>query len=366
MKHLIRTITTLLTASLLAACATTMTPTQAPLPPIGLRETTLGSIPTTLLYPTQTASQALVRGEFVFDVALNAPALDHPHRLVLISHGTGGGAQTDHALAAALARAGFVVAQPLHPGDNHLDTRDAGPVAFERRPNDISQVIDALAQDPYWAPRLKLDRVGVHGMSAGGVTALSLAGAQWRLLDLVRHCSEHSETDAGFCFNGATDGAARAARQQSFDSARGVPDAYLPDALKTAHGGRTPSAAQPDPRPDPRVAAVSLMVPVAAPFSAESLARIRIPVGVVSGERDTVLLPRFHSDHVLAHVPTARSLARLPAGHFDVLWPWPASVAREVAALQVRGGETTPGFDPALREAAQAQIVQFHRQHLLP
>ena len=366
MKRLQHTMTTLIACGLLATTAATAVQAQEPQRSVGLREITLGTIATTLLFPTPTPSQSLVRGPFEFDVALDAPALDQKHRLVLISHGTGGGAHTDHALAAALARAGFVVAQPLHPGDNYLDTRDAGPVAFERRPHDIRQVIDALAQDPYWAPRLDLGRVGVHGMSAGGVTALSLAGAQWRMLDLVRHCSSHSDTDAGFCFNGAKDGAARTARQQGFASARGVPDDHLPDSLKTAHGGRTPTAAQPDPRPDPRVAAVSLMVPAAAIFSAESLARIRIPVGVVSGELDTVLLPRFHSDHVLAHVPTARLLAKLPAGHFDVLWPWPESVARDVAAQQVRGGLPTPGFDPALRDAAHAKIVAFHRQHLKP
>ena len=54
------------------------------------------------------------------------------------------------------------------------------------------------------------------------------------------------------------------------------------------------------------------------------------------------------------------------AGHFDVLWPWPASVAREVATQQVRGGLPVPGFDARQREAAHAKIVDFHRQHLQP
>lgn len=333
---------------------------------VGMTEWQAGDLPVTLTYPTRDRSSMQNHGPFTIDVAVNATPLAQRQRLVVISHGTGGSAIADHALAAALARAGFVVAQPLQKGDNWRDTQRAGPQSFQQRPQEVVQVINALATDPTWSALLDLSKVGVHGMSAGGVTALSLAGAQWRMLNLVRHCGEHSETDAGFCFNGAKDSAARAARQKGFENARGVPDAYLPENLKTAHGGRTPSETQADTRPDTRVAAVSLMVPVAAIFSAESLARIRIPVGVVSGELDTVLLPRFHSDHVLTHAPTARSLARLPAGHFDVLWPWPEPVAREVAAQQVRGGDTTPGLDPALRDAAHAKIVDFHRQHLKP
>jgi pimeloyl-ACP methyl ester carboxylesterase len=112
---------------------------------------------------------------------------------------------------------------------------------------------------------------------------------------------------------------------------------------------------------------VSLAVPLAVIFSPESLARIRIPVGVVSAQRDEVLVPRFHSARVLAHCKTCTLLADLPgAGHFDVLWPWPGSTAREVAARQVRGGLPVPGFDPRLRVAAHARIAAFHRQHLLP
>jgi pimeloyl-ACP methyl ester carboxylesterase len=122
-----------------------------------------------------------------------------------------------------------------------------------------------------------------------------------------------------------------------------------------------------DPRPDARIAAVSMAVPVAAIFSPESLARIRIPAGVVGAQRNEVLVPRFHSARVLELCKTCTRLADLPgAGHFDVLWPWPERVAREVAAEQARGGLPVHGFDAGLREAAQATIVAFHRQHLLP
>ena len=261
---------------------------------------------------------------------------------------------------------GFVVAQPLHRGDNFKDVSRAGPQAFESRPNEVRQTIDALAASPVWGPRLQLDRVGVHGMSAGGVTALSLAGAQWRLLDLIRHCNSHVEDEA-FCFNGALTPEQRAEREARFARARFVPSFFLPEEVKALHGGRVPTPQKPDPRPDTRIAAVTLAVPVAAPFTPESLARIPIPVGVVRAQQDQVLLPQWHTDHVLRYAGSSELLADLPgAGHFDVLWPWPESVARQTAALQLRGGLPNPVFEARLRNEAHAKISRFYLQHLGP
>jgi hypothetical protein len=90
-----------------------------------------------------------------------------------------------------------------------------------------------------------------------------------------------------------------------------------------------------------------------------------VPVGVVSAQSDEVQIPHFHSAHLLAHGRTCTLLADLPgAGHNDVLWSWPASTAREVAALQVCGGLLLPGFDAGQRDAAHAKIAAFHRQCL--
>lgn len=350
--------------ALLCVAALLASTTQAQ---VGMRQIQADGLPVTLVYPTQAEARPLHLGAFTLEVAQDAPPLDKRHRLVVMSHGTGGSAVPDHALAAALARAGFVVAQPLHAGDNYRDQSLSGPASMRQRPQEVIRVIDALARHPLWKDRLVLDRVGVHGMSAGGVTGLSLAGGQWRLLDLVRHCNAHLKEDEGFCFQGALTPEQRAARLARFRSTRFWPTFVLPAELRDVHGGRTPTAQQPDPRPDPRIAAVTLAVPVAVFFSAESLGRIRIPVGVVSAAQDEVLVPRFHSTRLLAECRACGSLGDLPgAGHFDVLWPWPASVAREVAAQQLRGGLPVPGFDGRLREAAHARIVDFHRQHLQP
>lgn len=337
--------------------------------PVGRTQMNVDGLPVTLVYPTLQAARRVELGPFVLHVAPDADPQPGLRRLVVLSHGTGGSAQSDHALAATLARAGFVVAQPLHSGDNYLDASRAGPEAWRLRPQEVSRVIDALAAHPRWQPLLQLDKVGVHGMSAGGVTALSLAGAQWRLLDLVRHCGAHADADLGFCFYGQTDLAARALRRASYERARGVPDGYLPAELKTVHGGQTPDAAagRTEIRPDARIAAVTLSVPVAAIFSDYSLARIGVPVGVVSAGRDTLLLPEFHSAHVLRHCKACTLLAELPgAGHFDLLAPWPQEVARGVGAMQPRGGYPEPDFDAKERDAAFDAIARFFTRQLQP
>ena len=332
---------------------------------VGLATLVVGDMPVTLVYPTAQMAQPVAFGPFELTVAPDAAPLPGVRRLVLLSHGTGGSTTADHDLAATLARAGFVVAQPLHPGDNYRDTSRAGPAAWATRPQDVTRVIDALAQHAQWQPLLALDKVGVHGMSAGGVTALSLAGGQWRVLDLVRHCAAQADADAGFCFNGLPDAAARAARKAQFERSQGVPEASFPADLTALHGGRSPAAAGDELRPDPRVAAVTVAVPVAAIFSHASLARLRVPVGVVGARLDTMLMPAFHSARLLRECPSCTLLADLRgAAHMDLVSPWPASLASSTAARQTLGALPAPGFDARQRDAAFAGIAAFYQREL--
>lgn len=322
-------------------------------------------LPVTLTYATAATSRPTAFGPFELNVAVDAEPLPGAHRLIVMSHGTGGSVVADHTLAATLARAGFVVAQPLHSGDNYLDSSRAGPSAWDTRPKEVSRVIDALAQNEKWKAHLQLDRVGVHGTSAGGLTALSLAGGQWRVLDLVRHCQENGEADFGFCYSGMVDPKAQAARRERYEAARGVPALFLPADMKVVHGGVTPKADDGDPRPDARVAAVTVAVPVAAVFTSESLARVRIPVGVVSAAKDTWLLPAFHAQRLLRDCRACTPLADLPtAAHMDLLSPFPADIARGVESKQPRGAALTPDFDAREREKAFAAIAAFYERVL--
>ncbi len=364
----LKTLTRLIcTFSMLAASAS-----HAQISAVGMRQIQSNGMPITLVYPTAAVAQAVTYGAFTVQIASNAAPLpaastaaSGKRALIVLSHGTAGSALPEHTLAATLARAGFVVAQPEHRGDNWQDFSRAGPDSWKTRPQDVSETIDAVARDPELAPLVDTRRVGVHGMSAGGVTGLVLAGAQWRMLNLIQHCAQNLDEDIGFCLNGlATQPSVQLLRKSQFAMSRMLTETTAPTRFKTLHGGANPSASS-DPRPDPRIAAVSLSVPVGVIFTPESLARIRIPVALSSSGDDGVLLPRFHSQHVLKHCTPCTTLSDHPqAGHFDWLSPWPASVAQTVAATQMRGGVPNPAFTDADRQKAFDQIAVFFKQKL--
>lgn len=316
----------------------------------GMARLMAGDLPVTLVYPTAAPDGPVAMGPFRLQVAMNAAPVRGNGRLIVMSHGTAGSPTTDHDLARTLAAAGFVVAQPEHAGDNWRDHRLAGPASWKLRPLEISQTIDAVAKDPRFAPALDTRKVGVHGMSAGGVPALALAGGQWSLAGIVRHCIAQQKADANFCFNGLRTQAERDARAAQF-----VP-ASLPYVDATPHGGAAVH--------DGRVAAVALTVPLAAPFSDESLAALKVPVGVVEATRDTVLVPAFHSTRLLRLCKPCKALGALEgADHFDTLSPWPDEVDRAVRAVQ--GGQVT-GFDRSRLPASYGRIATFFQQTLLP
>ena len=332
---------------------------------VGMREITSKGMLITLVYPTPAKAQATRLGPFQLEVALGAELTSGRHALVVLSHGTGGSPLADHTLAATLARAGFVVAQPLHRGDNHRDANSAGPASWQTRPKEITEAIDAVAADTLWQGRIDTQRVGVHGMSAGGVSALSLAGAQWNMRSLIDHCNAHMDADIGFCLNGLGQDRLQIAKRKAQFALGGLtPNFMQPAYLSELHGGLAKGNSS-ERRPDTRIAAASLLVPVAAPFTAESLQAIRIPVCVLSAGKDQVLIPQFHSDYLLSQCKSCERLAHVQlSGHFDWLSPWPDAIAQQVGALQMRGGFPTVGFSAAQRQNGFDAIASFFQQHL--
>lgn len=334
---------------------------------VGMREIQSRGMPITLVYPTPAKAQATTLGPFELDLALGGELSPGRHTLVVLSHGTGGSPLTDHTLAATLARAGFVVAQPLHRGDNYRDANAAGPASWQTRPKEITEAIDAVAADTLWKGRIDTQRVGVHGMSAGGVSALSLAGAQWSLQSLIDHCNAHLDADVGFCLNGlAQDSLQIAKRRAQFALGGLTPKFMQPAYLSVLHGGLA-KGSNSERRPDTRIAAATVLVPVVAVFTAESLQSINIPVGVVSAGQDQVLAPQFHSDYLVSQCKPCERLAHVQvSGHFDWLSPWPNAIAQQVGALQMRGGYPTVGFSAAQRQNGFDAIAKFFQQHLAP
>ena len=316
---------------------------------VGMTQALGGDLPITIVYPTDEMSRHHTFGPFDLDVALDAAPSHGNGRLIVFSHGAGGDAYTLHTLARTLALAGFVVAQPEHRGDNRLDQSDSGIVSWTRRPAEIGQAIDAVAAIPRFSSALRLDRVGVYGVSAGGGTGLALAGADWSLATLRQHCTAHIQDDKGFCLYGALTVQESAARAQS----------YL-DPLP-AHGDDLLAGPRAS---DPRVAAVAVSVPVGAIFTPESLVAIRIPVGVIEAQDDLVLNPKYHSGYVLANCTACIRLDSVRGGgHFDTLSPWPEVVAK--AAAMAPGAQRNPAIDDARRQESYDRIASFFRDWLV-
>ena len=332
--------------ALLAAFGSTYAHAQT-----GMMELKGASMPITLVYPTAATAPLQSLGPFQIKAALGASPVKGNGRLIVLSHGTGGSAITSFDLASTLAAAGFVVASPEHQGDNWRDQKLAGPESWKLRPTEVSKTIDAVMADPRFAPLLDASKVGVHGMSAGGVSALAHAGGQWSMGSLMRHCGANLKADAGFCLFGLRTAEEREKRAQSY-----AVTSNLPASLETLHGG--------PPERDARVAAVAVSVPVAALFTDDSLAAIRVPVGIVEATDDDVLLPRFHSSRLLQACSGCKLIDTLAAAnHFDVLSPWPESIGQQMTGLG--GGATGSKFDRARLPASYQRIATFFQQTLI-
>ncbi len=305
--------------------------------------------PVTLFYPSNASAQPVRRGPFTFTLAAGgAPVLGN-RRLVVISHGSGGGPWVHADLASRLVEAGFVVAVPQHRADNTQDDSRPGPDSWALRPAEVSRAIDAVGADARFAPLLALDKVGVYGMSAGGHTALSLAGGRWSPAGFKQHCEAHLDEDFQTCVGlitrltgGVLDGLkkwlALAVIRWRFD-----------DATPQSHD-------------DARIAAVVAGVPLAADFEMASLASPRVPLGLVTARQDRWLVPRFHSDQVLQACRSCELLADLPtAGHGALLSPLPPGFTGLLGDLL----NDPPGFDRSVLPAVDLKVAGFFKRHLL-
>src|SRR2546425_1971075 len=158
-----------------------------------------GSGPVTIFYSSSSEAQPLKRGPFTLNFASQGAPLRGNGRLIVVSPGWGGSPWVHSDLARALVESGFVVAVPEHRGDNYKDLSAVGPESWKRRPAEVSRAIDAVGQDPRFAPLLALDKVGMYGMSAGGHTGLSLAGGRWSPARFREHCEAHIAEDFHSC-----------------------------------------------------------------------------------------------------------------------------------------------------------------------
>lgn len=211
-------------------------------------------------YPTDARPRpTTLLGAIVLDVAPDAPISGRDLPLVVISHGNGGGPGSHADLAMALANAGYVVAAPMHTGDNYADQSAAGSAAlYSGRTRQLHATVDFMLKNWQGHDRINPQRVGAFGFSAGGFTVLAALGAQPDLRLVAKHCAESPE--------------------------------FVCDVLRRA---KSPLLKADAPNtggalvPDPRIKAAVVAAPgLGFAMGADGLANVRVPVQLWSADAD--------------------------------------------------------------------------------
>jgi len=259
-----------------------------------------------------------------------------PGAVIVISHGAGG-SKVDHAdTAMALAQAGFVVAAIEHAGDNYRDSSGRLP----DRPRQVVRVLDYLLGE--WSGRSRIDagRIGIFGFSAGGFTALVLAGAE---PDLSR--------GGAYCRQRPLAWTCAYLRQRGIDP---------------SHPAEQPAAWV----HDPRIRAAAIVAPaIGYSFTAPGLANVRLPIQLWTAQDDQVV---EDSPALIANLlPTKPVPIVAPsAGHFAFMAPCSWQKRLLIRALHsLRGTEEicsdALGFDrPAFHAKFNRKIVDFFTTQL--
>ncbi|WP_323990270.1 serine aminopeptidase domain-containing protein [Nguyenibacter sp. L1] len=264
-----------------------------------------------LLYPSGDAPRLHHVGSYPLELARDGRPVPGPRALVVLSHGDGGTPWVHRDLAIGLARHGFVVAMPKHPGNSLNDNALAGSLSnLENRPRHLRLCVDAALADPMIGTN-PAARVAMIGHSMGGYSVLAAAGGQpWS-------------------------------------------------------GGAGMSGGPPRPiavTRDRRIAALVLLAPATRWFGAPgALSGVDMPILMRFAEHDALIPPRL-ADIVRQGVPDAGRIACglvAGAGHFSFLSPFPPHRIRS----DFPPSQDPPGFDRAAYQAVLlTEIGEFLRR----
>ncbi|WP_245586755.1 alpha/beta hydrolase family protein [Pseudomonas cremoricolorata] len=258
-----------------------------------------------------------------YDVAagIDQPLARGRFPLLVMSHGNSGSPLALHDLATALAEQGFVVVAVVHPGDNSRDHSRLGALSnVYGRPLQLSAAISAARADSHLRQGLDDGQVGVIGYSAGGETALILAGARPDLQRLEQYCQQFPD-DRDAC------------------QTRGVLIADHAE-LNAEH--------------DPRIGAALLMAPLSLLFGRQALSGVQVPTLIYSGDQDQLLALEHNADALARKLPQAPDYRLLSgAGHFVFMAPCDERQQRRMPVLCEDGdGVDRNDIHQTLREEA--------------
>ncbi len=293
-----------------------------------------GPFHTIVWYPTAAPEVPWQAGPFTIRASLNAPIAAGPRfPLVLLSHGSGGAPLSHRELAASLARAGFVVVAPTHVGDaaGHPRAERQAQILMAR-PRQAVEALAAALADPRLEGHVDPARLGMIGYSAGGYTALVLAGARLSLAATVAYCSGEGRGDIGSC---------------------GPPRDDLSPAVRELDNWHPPT--------EPRLKALVLMDPLSLLFDPASLASIRIPVLLLRPQDDSYLSAAHNAQALARSLPDPPEEIVVPGRHFVFIDPCPEKLVAEAALVC----KDAPGIDrAAIHRKIEGDIVRFLHQRL--
>jgi len=240
------------------------------------------------------------------------------HRLVMLSHGSGGSPLAYRYLAEFLADKGYFVGVPEHPGNNRHDNSLEGTLAnLVDRPRHLRLATDAILNDERWRESLDQNNISLIGHSMGGYTSLALAGG-------IPH-TEH---------------------QMKYDPDHKIEKSEVVPVLA-----------------DARVRALVLFTPATGWYLSEgALAAVKVPMLVLSAEHDDIT-PAFHAEIILKGVPdksvvTHREVKN--AGHYSFLDVFPESVRK----MGLPAAMDPVGFDrEAFHDELNTEVFEFLETH---
>ncbi len=280
-------------------------------------------------YPTEDPGPGETVGEnkAFFGTEAKRDAMPAPgeHPLVVLSHGYGGSWRNLSWLGHVLARQGYVVAAPDHPGTTTFDRDPAHAAMLWERPRDLSRVIDALTAKTDLAGQIDNQRIAAVGHSLGGWTVAALVGARFETARIAKDCE--AKTSPRAC---------------ALSAELGLSDPQLEQNLA-----------------DPRLKAfISLDLGLARGFSPQSLAEIRIPALVIGAGTDIGDMPApLESGYLAQHLSKASTTSvTIPdAMHFSFM-----QLCKPNAVALIE--EETPGDGIVCQDGGSRSREEIHRE----
>lgn len=206
-------------------------------------------------------------GDVIRDATLTAQV---KFPVVLLSHGTGGTADSLGWLARSLACEGYVVLGANHHGNTGLEPYLAeGFLCWWERATDLSVLLTSMGSTGLFADKLDVDQVSAVGFSLGGHTVMALAGARTSL----------DEFDAWRRANNITDGGPKE-----------FPDAAdsFPALLERSNAFRQSWARHGEDFTDDRIKSIVAIAPAppVRSFTPQTIAQLPRPLTILTGGAD--------------------------------------------------------------------------------